>query len=314
MELINQFRWSKSRSSLFSGCKRKYYLRYYQHWGGWEKEAPESNRLAYRLGKMLSMPMLVGIAVHEVLARHFQAIRIGQFRELKAEQPVEKMREVWRNAKKELWRNNPKKYPPLFELYYQRVPPIEELQAYADKARQAISNLRQMPFYDTLRTLKPDKFLWIDPAHEKFSEKTCFEVPPFEAISAPDLVFREGDRVVIMDWKTGKEGEGDRLQMGAAALWARQQLQLEEGQLQAVLVYLKTSSTADFIMDEKITCQAERTILREMEAMSEYLKDPLRNIPLAKEEFPMHNNKKFCQYCEFQEICSENFPEENFSF
>ena len=313
MELENQLRWSKSRSSIFSECKRKYYLRYYQHWGGWEKDAPEINRLAYRLGKILSMPMLVGTAVHEVLARHFQGMRMGSFRELRAEQAVEKMRRVWRNAKKELWRSNPKRYPPLFEIYYKRVPPAQDLRDYADSARRVIANLKQMPVYLSLKALPPDGFLWIDPAHERFSEETCFPVPPFEAISAPDLVFRQGGEIVIMDWKTGKESESDRLQMAAAALWARHRIQPEGERMKAVLVYLKSSSSVDFAIDDEMMAGAEQTIIREMEAMSEYLKDASKNIPLAREEFPGHNNVNFCRHCEFQEICLKNFPEENVS-
>lgn len=311
-ELKNQFRWSKSRAATFSDCKRKYYLRYYQHWGGWEKDAPEINRIAYRLGKMVSMDTLVGSAVHEVLANHFRALRNGQLRELKPERPVEKMREVWRNAKKELWRSNPKRFPPLFEIYYQRIPPDEKLKKDAEKARRSIRNLKELPLYRSLREINHSDFLWVDPAAEKFSEETYFTVLPYEAIASPDLVYREGDRMVIVDWKTGKEREDDRLQMGAAGLWARQRLPIEGNELKAVLVYLKTSSVLEFKLDEKITLQSEETIRQGMEAMSQYLKDPGRNIPLEIESFPLHNNRKFCWHCEFQEICFKNFPGENF--
>ncbi len=305
-DLENPFRWSKTRAGTFADCKRKYYLRYYQHWGGWERTASKESRLAYRLGKMVSMPTLKGSAVHEVLADHFRALRNGQFRELKPERPVEKMREVWRNAKDELWRNNPKKYPPLFELYYGRVPPDEELKARAEEARRAVRHLQESDLYRSLCDLDRADFLRVDPVGGRFSEETCFNVPPFEAIAAPDLVYRDRDAVVIVDWKTGKIGDNDRLQMAAGALWARQRLGCEGDELKAKLVYLESRQVEEFALDEEEMDRCAETIHRDMEAMADCLEDRANNIPLDRESFPLHNNKKFCRHCEFQEIC---YPE-----
>ncbi len=305
-DLKNLLRWSKSRAGIFAGCKRKYYLRYYQHWGGWEKTASKESRLAYRLGKMVSMPTLIGSAVHEVLADHFRALRNGQFRELKPERAVEKMREVWRNAKDELWRNNPKKFPPLFELYYDRVPPDEDLKARAEKARRAVRHLEESDLYRSLRGLDRADFLWVDPVGGRFSEEVCFSVPPFEAIAAPDLVYREKDAIVIVDWKTGKAADNDRLQMAAGALWARQRLDCEGDELKAQLVYLETREVDEFPLGEEETGRCAETIRRDMEAMADCLQDRANNIPLDRESFPLHNNQKFCRHCEFQEIC---YPE-----
>ena len=142
-EIENPFRWSKSRAAVFADCKRKYYLCYYVHWGGWDESAPERARLAYRLGKMTTLPALVGTAVHAALARHFQALRNGQFRKLDPERPVEMMRAAWRDAKQELWKVGPKAHPPLFEIYYDRVPPPEELRGFAEKARQSIRAIQE---------------------------------------------------------------------------------------------------------------------------------------------------------------------------
>jgi len=302
-KISNQFRWSKSRAATFSGCKRKYYLRYYRHWGGWEEDAPEINRLAYRLGKMTSMAALVGAAVHEVLARHFRALKNGQLRELIPERAVEIMRRVWMDAKKELWRENPKKFPPLFEIYYDRIPSADRLRAYADRARSSIRAVEDTSLYSLARELPRSSFLWVDPVGGAFSEEIFFSVPPFEAISAPDLVVRDKGRVLIVDWKTGKVGDQDHLQMEAGAIWAGQRLDPDGAEIRGVLPYLGLGSVDEFAITEQDCLKAGETIRHEMEDMSGYLADPAKNIPLAIEEFPMHNNKKFCGFCEFQEIC-----------
>ncbi|MEA1927485.1 MAG: PD-(D/E)XK nuclease family protein [Candidatus Auribacterota bacterium] len=302
-KINNQLRWSKSRASTFADCKRKYYLRYYQHWGGWEDGASEISRLAYRLGKMATMATMTGSAVHEVLAAHFRGLKNGQFRELRPERPVEIMRRVWIDAKKELWKENPKKYPPLFEIYYDRVPDDDKLRGYAEKARRAIKAVMELPIYPRLKEMERSDILWVDPAGGKFSEQVVFNVPPYEAISVPDLIFREGDTIVIVDWKTGRVGEQDHLQMEAGAIWSRQRLPGVDGPIRAYLAYLSSGENDEFVVSDEDSLRAEGVIKKDMEAMAGYLKDPERNIPLSEAEFPRQKSQKFCNYCEFQEIC-----------
>lgn len=302
-EIENPFRWSKSRAAVFADCKRKYYLRYYAHWGGWDESAPERARLAYRLGKMTTLPALVGTAVHAALARHFQALRNGQFRKLDPERPVEMMRAAWRDAKQELWKVGPKAHPPLFEIYYDRVPSPEELRGFAEKARQSIRAIQESTRYRSLLALDPENYLWIDPAAEKFSEETCFDVSPFQAIASPDLVYREGGKVAVLDWKTGRKSEDDPVQLAAAGVWARRRWKLPESAIRLELVYLASGETEETAFDAARAARAEETIRRDMAEMAAFLRDPGRNIPLDEESFPRHHSQGFCRRCEFQQIC-----------
>ena len=302
-KISNLLRWSKSRASTFSDCKRKYYLRYYQHWGGWENGAPEISRLAYRLGKMVTMATLTGSAVHEVLAAHFRGLANGQFRELVPERPVEIMRRVWMDAKKELWRENPKKYPPLFELYYDRLPDGDKLRGYAEKARQAIMAVTRLSIYERLKDIDRADILWVDPAGGAFSERVVFNVPPYEAISVPDLIYKDRDTTVIIDWKTGQVRDQDHLQMEAGAIWAHQRINGVDGPIRACLAYLASDSIDEFPVTDEDCLKAEGVIRGDMEAMTGCLEDPEMNIPRPEEAFPRQKNRKFCEYCEFQEIC-----------
>ena len=306
-EIANVIRWSKTRMGIFKECRRKYYLRYYLHWGGWEDQAPEISRLAYRLGKMVTMPMLVGSSVHEVLAAHLRALRNGQYRSLNSELAVKKMRRVWMDAKRELWRASPKKYPPLFEIYYDQIPPQERLLGYADKARRTVQTCRQLPLYRQLKALDRSGFLWVDPAGGAFNQRVVFEVGPYQAISIPDLVFREEGIVYLIDWKTGKRNDADRIQMEAGAIWARFQPGMKERPVRALLVYLETGEVVDFEITEEDRQSASEKISQDMEAMLGLLEDPEANLPLPMEAFPPRENRNYCRHCEFQELCFNYF-------
>ncbi len=301
--ISNQFRWSKSRVSVFNECRRKYYLRYYRHWGGWDRDADESSRLAYRLGKMTSMPLLVGSAVHEILARHFRSLKYGTGREPDPERAVDLMRTAWMNARKELWKENPKKYPPVFEIYYDRIPSKEKLQAYAEKARRAVGAVIHSPIYSRIRSGGSSGLIWVDPVGAGFSEEIIFEVPPYQAISAPDLVVRDGERLVIVDWKTGKVNAGDRTQMEAAAAWAVRKLEVGEREIEGALFYTETGEEDRFPIGPEDRERVEGEIREDMAAMAACLEELEGNVPRAEEHFPQLENRAFCRWCDFQEIC-----------
>ncbi|HPJ71844.1 MAG TPA: PD-(D/E)XK nuclease family protein [bacterium] len=277
-------------------------MRYYRHWGGWEPDADPLTKAAYRLGKMTTMPIMVGQAVHEVLARHFRALRNGQPRSLDPEEPVRMLRRVWKDNLDEKWRLNPKKFPPLFELYYRRVPPREKLLGYAEQARGAVRACREMPLLGRLASLAREDFLWVDTAGGAFSEATRFPVGSFEAIANPDLVVRLEGAVTAFDWKTGKSRSEDRLQLEVVGLWIDARIGSAAG-ARGSLVYLGSGEVDTFDLDDRTRELARETVVRDMERMGAYLRDPGENLPLDMEQFPMQNNKKMCDYCQFQEIC-----------
>jgi CRISPR/Cas system-associated exonuclease Cas4 (RecB family) len=252
---------------------------------------------------MTSMALLVGSAVHEVLARDFRSRKFGAAREAEPERAVDLMRTAWMNAKKELWRENPKKYPPLFEIYYDRIPDGERLRGYAEKARRAVTTVKSSLLYSRIRSLSPSDLLWVDPVGEGFSEEIVFDLPPYQAISAPDLVIREGERMVIVDWKTGKENEADRTQMEAAAAWAVEKLGAGDQAIEGLLFYSETGQEIRFPIGRPERERVETVIRGEMEAMAACLEDEKNNVPRSEDHFPLRENRAFCRYCEFQEIC-----------
>ncbi len=252
---------------------------------------------------MTSMPLLVGSSVHEVLARHFRGLKNGVARDPIPEKAVDLMRAAWMDAQKELWRENPKRYPPLFELYYDRVPDRGRLKEYAEKARRAVRAVLDSPIYSRIRSGEASSLLWVDPVGAGFSEEIIFEVPPYQAISAPDLVVRDGERVVIVDWKTGKVNAGDRTQMEAAAAWSVQKLEIGVKEIEGALFYTETGEVDRFPISPEDRERVEGEIREDMAAMAGCLEELEGNVPRAEEYFPQQENRAVCRWCDFQEIC-----------
>ena len=166
-----------------------------------------------------------------------------------------------------------------------------------------MATLTGMEIYKRLRSRPREDLLWAAVPEAGFSERDYFPVGPFEAIALPDLIFRDGGKTTIVDWKTGQEDEGDRLQMGAAGLWATQRFGIATSGLKAVVVYLSERREEEFAIESELIAKVERIVRGEMEAMAAYLEDKENNIPCRREEFPMIENRRFCGWCEFQEIC-----------
>jgi CRISPR/Cas system-associated exonuclease Cas4 (RecB family) len=160
-----------------------------------------------------------------------------------------------------------------------------------------------MEIYHRLNSRPREDLLWAAVPGAGFSERDYFAVGPFEAIALPDLIFREGGETTIVDWKTGQEDEGDRLQMGAAGLWAAQRFGTPADGLKAMVVYLSEGREKEFPIESGLIAKVERTVRGEMEAMAAYLEDKENNIPCGREEFPKIENRRLCGWCEFQEIC-----------
>ena len=91
--------------------------------------------------------------------------------------------------------------------------------------------------------------------------------------------------------------------MEAGALWARQRIKGVDGPIRAYLAYLASESIDEFPVTAEDCLKAEEVIRGDMESMTGCLEDPEMNIPCPEEVFPRQKNRKFCDYCEFQEIC-----------
>lgn len=303
--LRNELRWSKSRGVVFRECLRKYYLRYYQGWEGWKAGAPAVNRLAYRFSKMATMATLAGSTVHRTIARALHAVRRGEPPVLDAEAAVESMRRVWRDTEAKLYLKNPKRHPPLMEVYYDMKPTPERRQTYAQRVRDCLGAFERSEIFTDI--CARGGFLWVERDDDAYEPRTVFQVEWDEAYGSPDFVREVDGRVEIFDWKTGTESPEDEVQVTVYAAWALEQLQADPAAIDGRLVYLNDGARVERVSISPNDIEnVRRLILDELGQMKRVLVDAASNTPKPPADFPMTDDRALCRRCEYREMCFPN--------
>ncbi|MEX1324538.1 MAG: hypothetical protein AB1Z21_10180, partial [Synechococcaceae cyanobacterium] len=86
--------------------------------------------------------------------------------------------------------------------------------------------------------------------------------------------------------------------------WAQDNLQLPAEQIHCVLAYLQPEY--DEIRKQPTRAELEGLALEvaaKIGQMRRHCQDPERNIPLAKDHFPLTDNLGYCRQCAFRELC-----------
>jgi CRISPR/Cas system-associated exonuclease Cas4 (RecB family) len=302
--LRNELRWSKSRGVVFRECLRKYYLRYYGAWEGWKSTAPEEARRSYRFSKMLTLATLAGQAVHQEIARHLNAIRRGESAPIDAEGAVAWMRRVWKDTEQKLYLKNPKRHPPLMEIYYDCLPPEEKRRAFAQRVRDCLDAFARSAVYAEIARGGPESWLWVERDDDTFDPRTIFSIEWDEAFGSPDFVRQEHDRLEIYDWKTGVETPEDEVQVTVYAAWAVEQLQAPPDAIEGRLVYLNDGARVERVTITPNDIENVRRLIQdELGQMKRLLLDAQSNTPQPMEHFPQTDDRALCRRCEYREVC-----------
>ena len=308
-EIENTLTWSSTRARTFGTCKRRYYLQYYQKWGGWLDDSPEDQRLAYRLSKMTALPLLVGTAVHETIKLIISRLAWGHDPLPNPGHYARKtfMTQVWRDAERERWRKNPKYHPPVFELYYGQLPSSEELKAYGMQVSRALHTFLQTTVFRSLRAEDSASWLTLDrgPGDGTTTQPSVDDVPVW---AIPDFARRVSEnRCEIWDWKTGRPRDSDELQLLAYGLYAHQVWGFPADAIDLYACYLDPNKAArpvvPFSFNEAQLARVIRTIREDVAAMGAVLEDAENHRPKPKETFPMTERQGLCERCAFKEIC-----------
>ena len=313
-DLKNELSWSMSRMGMLHSCKRQYYHRYYGFWGGWSYDAPDESRIAYRFAKMHSLPTLCGVAVHETIANLlFDILETGA---VQAENPAyharkEILTRTWLEAEQELWKRNPKKHPPIFELYYGPRPSPEALKEVGRKCSRCVNTFLESDIFkefstdDTSQWLAIEKPLNADPYDP---DSSILKIEGKTIWCLPDFARRKNGIIELWDWKTGSPRPADRDQLHTYALFAREIWGAEPHEIRLFDMYLNAEAGNAKIVehpcDENILAMKEKDIREDLEVMRSLLSDPSDNLPHpAESHFPMTENRHTCDRCYFKELC-----------
>ncbi len=288
------FSWSYSRAELYAECRRKYYWRYYAPYGGntpWERG---DRALIYTLGRLTTLPMLIGSITHDLARDSLRSAAAGR-----AWLPAayaasaralldaglrrsEKAARALRGAAQR--QNTPGKGTVLLDTHYYGEPwSPADLDAALTAAAHYAEALRDHPLYQ-YTLAQPSDLL----AADQFD---AFRVSDTPVYAVPDAVQRLGNnRLRLVDWKTGRtvvaHAERHARQLLVYALYARSKWGVATNALECWIADLSTGESVSVSVDDEALRQMEDGIVASIAEMRALLRDSERNQAHA-DEFPM---------------------------
>lgn len=279
--------WSLSRYDVFKTCKRQYY---YQYYGKYDSKYPREK--IESLKHLTSIPLEIGNISHKTISAVLKRL-------LKSKKEIDRLR-FQDFVKKSTVKNCEKKT--FFEVYYNEMEMV-----IADDVLPAIqsslNNFLESPRLNWIR----DKALvagqqWlIEP--EGYGEA---RIDGMKVYCKVDFLFLVDDRVVILDWKTGKRNKKKHeKQMLGYCTWAGDYLKTSTDNIDAFISYLRPSYEEERVTPKKGDLdQFKSQIRRETDEMYAFCTDIQENVPFQKTSFQMISQSIICSYCNYKELCN----------
>ncbi|MDD4856954.1 MAG: PD-(D/E)XK nuclease family protein [Candidatus Krumholzibacteria bacterium] len=328
MAFANRFGWSLSREATFDDCRRRYYFHYYLSWGGWQAGSPAIAREAFKLKRLVSLPLWRGQLVHyvaSVVLRSMKAKGKIPDREKVIGYTLERFNAQYEFSREKKYLTVPKKrgdrlnidWLALFEHEYSRVPRPAQIDEIRNECVRGVEALCESPLLVAL--LETDRGKWDieDIAGGDFSQQ--FIHGGAIVYVKTDFMFRALDgSLCIVDWKTNREtAAGDEapnaaVQLGIYAYYAARVLHESVASIRLLEVNLLCGGKMiEHIADEESIASAEERISSGVARLADVLveRDTARNEALAAEHFPRAENAH-CRYCNFYRLCKdETYPD-----
>lgn len=275
-----------------------YYFQYYGFWGGWEIDADDRTRMIYILKKLQNRQMWAGKKVHDCIENVIMEIQEG-FEKIDVSQKIEgtldQMRKEFLSSKNKKYLTDPKSCA-LFEHEYRLEVNETEWKSNADNVVECLKLFFNSEVY--MEILKLTENQWLEMEQFPF-----FYFNDVKIYAVLDFAFRRNDKIIIYDWKTGKEdAKRDRFQLACYGLFAIQKWEIKPEKVKLVDFFLSNGEQYDYNFIDFELDQIQEYIRNSIGEMKDKLDDPQENI--AKEDrFIFSDNKKICNYCSYYEIC-----------
>jgi len=278
--------WSSSRYDLFAICKRRYFYNYYTKY---DQEIP--TRKINQFKELVSIPLETGGIVHKVIE-----VLLNRLRKTSEDVDTDKFFDFATRMTKNHIENR------IFEeVVYGEMTEVE-VDAVYPKVRESLENL-----------LASNRFDWLVNEAIGSSDEWIIDPPGYGETRIGDLkvyckvdfLFPIGDEYHIIDWKTGKtDADKHRKQLIGYSTWASYHFETKPTNVKPTIAYLhpdyhEVHETFNAYDLENFAIQ----VRAETEEIYEYCRDVEQNIPLDKSEFPMVDNQRICEHCNFRGIC-----------
>jgi hypothetical protein len=324
MSFTNRFGWSISRESLFEDCRRKYYFHYYLSWEGWKNTASPLRREAFRLKRLVSLPLWRGQLVHYVTTKVLESMR-RKGRIPPAEEVTKYTKERFQRqldfSRRRLYLTKPKKsgdklnidWLALFEHEYGRELSEESVERTLDESVRGVECLLDSPIVGIIS--KTDPAHWIIENIDLAEFAQVFDFEGARVFAKTDFIFTGNDGSFnIVDWKTfRKKDEADAedeegkagVQLGVYGYYAANVLgkPIEKVRLYEVNL-LGSGNHLEHTLDRENIDTFRSKIRGGIDDMSSVLmgRDIGKNLPLPHRNFPK-NVRDSCRFCNFYRIC-----------
>jgi hypothetical protein len=327
MVFANRFGWSLSREATFDDCRRRYYFHYYLSWGGWGTDAPAIAREAFRLKRLVSLPLWRGQLVHYVASMVLRSMKAkGKIpdRDKVIAYTLERFDTQFEFSRSRTYLTTPKKslnrlnvdWLALFEHEYGRqiAPPV--LETFRGECVRSLEALCASPFLGAL--LETDRAKWEIEDLDRGDFSQQFDYGGATIFVKTDFMFRATDGTLrIVDWKTNRvqssagtaddEPRSAAVQLGIYAYYASRILHEPVEALRLLEVNLLDGGRViEHAADEASIARAEETIAAGVAKLASVIVrgDTARNEALAATQFPMIDNAR-CGSCNFYRICRD---------
>jgi hypothetical protein len=209
---------------------------------------------------------------------------------------VDMMREQFRASRDGLFRRSGRKATLLFEHEFDVSVPDEKWRELRDLGVRAIKNFTASDTLREILSVHPDEWMPI----ERFEH---FHLDDIKVNVKIDFAFRDGDRLHIIDWKTGaRASEPATIQLGCYALFAMEKWSARVGKIRTAEVNLTRNEVAESIVSEE-DLQSARAYIRDSAAsMLRRLRVPERN-EARVDDFAKVEELRTCRWCNFQRVC-----------
>lgn len=298
VDFKNEFSWSKSRDGLFNECKRKYYFNHYGCWGGWDPTAPERIRELYILKNLSTRQIWIGQVVHDIIKYYLTKLKSGEdvisshlIFKLK-----KRLKEDFECSETGIYKKFPKKCG-LVEHEYKMLISKDEWDELFKYAEKCIMNFYNSDILKEIKREDIDKWLFLE-------DFLSFDFEGTKVYLSIDFAIKDKDnRVVLYDWKTGKERDVEMdVQLACYALYVLQKWNLSPDRIIIKKFNVALGKEDEFKATTQIIEDIKDYMRKSIEDMKNILKDRENNIAEEK-NFPKTTNVKNCLRCNFKKVC-----------
>jgi len=286
---------------MFEECPRRYYYNYYFCQAGYSPDAPEEARLALEMKRIQHLDMWVGDVVHATIQWALEQGRNGRIPSAdEARANVrQRLSSGWLGSLKGLWRTSGNgEYPSLFEHYYKLPVGDAAIDRVKQKAYTSVANFMGSDILQEIVRTPGDRWLPID-------KYASFRMDGLLLYVKFDFALRDGPRLTIYDWKTGKPNAEEVRQLTCYAMYASETWRVPMENTKVCAVHLQPELDVHEHLIGVPDMDALRDYIKQsFKGMVSHLHNPTRNIAIM-DDFPMTGNLARCPRCSFKGICEQ---------